>query len=119
MLNQLTPEELQELEAEFARLTPEEQALLEAASIAAEAAIENMNRRLDETLAYLDRAQHFFDATDLAREVHGDNFAASRWLCTPNADLGGKAPLAVLKDEDGPSRVIKCLRLREAGKLPS
>jgi len=119
MLNQLTPEELQELEAEFARLTPAEQNLLDAASIAAEAAIENMNRRLDETLAYLDRAQHFFDATDLARDVHGDNFAASRWLCTPNANLGGKAPLDVLKDEDGPSRVIECLQALKARKLDS
>lgn len=106
----LTPEELKELEAEFGKLSPEERALLEAAATAAEAAIENMTRRLDETLAHLDRTRGRFEATDLARDTFGDNFAASRWLCAPNAEFGGKAPLDVLVDDDGPVRVTECLK---------
>ena len=106
----LTPAERQELEAEFEKLSPEDKALLEAASTAADQAITHMAQTLDETNHHLEQSFQRLQALDRARDRFGDNFVASRWLLTPNPELGGRTPLSVVKDQGGPDRVTAVLR---------
>lgn len=108
----LSPDEIQELEAEFARLPPHEQAMLEAAAVALERSVDSMSRRLDDTLEYLDRSFSRLRAMDFARDIFGDDFTASRWLLTPNGRFKDKTPMSVIKEDDGPARIIEHLRTR-------
>ena len=112
----LTPDEIHELEAEFARLTPEEKAMLEALAIALERSVNHVKQKVDETEKILEQSFARFRATDFARDVFGDNFKASRWLLTPNGFFKGKTPMSVIEEDDGPRWVIEYLRALTAGR---
>ena len=110
----LTPEEMKELDTEFARLSPMEQAQIEALSIEAGHAVARMNARLDETLAHLDRAFHGLEQidslTDDAAKVLGSREAALAWLTRPHRRLGRRAPIDALLDEGGLHKVRRLLK---------
>lgn len=110
----LTPEEMRELDAEFAKLPPTEQAQLEELSVEAGRAIARMNARLDETLAHLDRAFHNLgqidSLTDAAARIFGSREAALAWLTRPHRRLGRRAPIDALLDEGGLHKVRRLLK---------
>lgn len=106
---ELTLTERQELEAEFEKLSPEDKALFEAATMAAGRAVDRMAKTLDATNHYVEQSFRRLQALGLAYDRFGDHFAASRWLLTSNSELDGRTPLMVVKDEDGPERIAALL----------